>query len=1512
MSKKVFNVFSILCFALVLCFIGCTELINPKTETDINLNIDLSKIIKSTRNTEEIQSSVSIGENPTIKVAIYDAKKYNATTNSTDNLDLITEAQAKIANNEAKVKLNNIPVGIDAIVFAELSFSNGNSTEVMYAGNSEVFRVKPTDNKISLVLIKVEVDIEVDIEVKPDDSKPEEIINAKEPEIIIQPISCVKTTTESTTGGTTKTTLTCTAKSTDGGNLSFMWYKSEDSTYFEEFSSIVGPSLNDDGSYTSSTSEIEAQIGQRLYFYCVVTNTNENATGNKVASVRSNTVQVACIEGILSSISATYKSDSYELLGKDFNYNNVTVKEIYTSGSDNAKTITVFADKSRYTISPTTDSKDAIGYVPYTVTHNDSNLTKDITVPVKYELNANNLVLETCVNSICVSESDTDNAIKIPQYGTVKYVYRISDNTVTPYKLIEQNNEHTGIKDINSDEEYFKATITSYGTNIENEATCYDVGTYTYTVTLESVNEWFVCNSNNTSKDFSVKVCPWEIILTTNDGSTVDESNLSEKTSYSLSINNDAIPSGFNYYPYLESLSSSFPIQDYILTTPAAIEAPQTTQIIAKCDDQQIASITVTVGAMVGSVNNPIIAWDDLKNYLEISSEEPSTIYIQGDLYSNKNAVVNRPVTIVPIGNVTITRTSESDYIFGVNKNLELQGSETSIITLAGNVDVENSQPLISCVSDVNVNLKYCTLENANCGSNSNGSVLYASNDSIIYMDYCVVQNNRGVPISLCNAGENIIVNTTFLNNASCINVNENANLVLDSCTFYNKTNSTYSGELSIYKANTITIKNTTFETVNPGYNIYAYVAPKVVLDGSLSIHSIYFDNSYGNSSLGIVCGEYLTLNDPQIPITITAVSYDENYNGEIVDINLFSLEDGKPVPDNIFTLANENYTINNTTGNIENVNSSGDGGNATQSITTFSALRSAIDKANTNSSSYTLEKPCVIYIGDSFSTDGDTALTLTISTHVKLVANNTDGCTITKTSGYAGTNIFTVSSEASLTLGDETATGILTIDGGGDDVKSIKSLIYVSPNGTLVLNKNSVLQNNICIDNYNSSNGSAVYSAEGNIQIKGGEIKNNQILREGKYGGGIYLTNGTFEMTSGIFQENSTDSYGKMYGGALYFSSCTVNITGGTFYNNSVTSTNTECYGGAICINDSVTAASPVQISNCIFKSNSAYQRGGAIYICGTTCININNCTFNDNSVTNSSNAAGGAIYVANTSGGPVTILGCNFANNTANSIENTIYNGSSSSENISVIVDETTVANSSVWNPSTSGGGIDGTYVSTAGELKSALEDTSVNTIFINADISIDSTINITRDVTIAANKAVTLTDSVTDDSCFNVTTGNLTLGGGAGNLTITSNTSYSTIQTAPSNNGKTITVKNNVTFSDCQYYCISLAANYFLIIEGGSFINNNYVPIYIASGTSAEIKMTSGTITGNNNSKKGSSFCLNSGSLTITGGTIKDNKINNTSCGASIWVSSTATATVNGESLTTNAQYTEDIEL
>lgn len=531
MSKKVFNVFSILCFALVLCFIGCTELINPKTETDINLNIDLSKIIKSTRNTGETQSSASIGENSTIKVAIYDAKKYTANTNSTDNLDLITEAQAQIVNNKAKVKLNNIPVGIDAIVFAELSFSNENSTEVMYAGNSGVFKVKASDNKISLVLVKVEVDIEV----KPDDSKPEEIIDAKEPIITTQPESHIKIYS-SETGEDFTYELKITAESSDNGKISYKWQKLDNENWVDI--------------ENSSSEEIKVTVSKNTscVYRCVVTNTNENVNGEKTASIYSSEVTVAYVEGSLTSITAKY-TGSYELLGKDFTYNNVSVTETYTSSDDATEPtiITVFADKSRYRISPNTDSEKAIGYVPYTVTHNDSNLTEVITVPVKYELYANNLVLETCFNSICVSESDTDNAIKIPQYGTVKYSYQISDNI---FYIFDENGDKIEIKDINiinSDEQYFKATITSDGTNIENEDTCNVVGTYIYTVTLQSANEWFVCNTN-TSKDFSVVVCPWKISLTMNDGTAVETNKISRGT-YKLSISNDAYTTSQNPPP---------------------------------------------------------------------------------------------------------------------------------------------------------------------------------------------------------------------------------------------------------------------------------------------------------------------------------------------------------------------------------------------------------------------------------------------------------------------------------------------------------------------------------------------------------------------------------------------------------------------------------------------------------------------------------------------------------------------------------------------------------------------------------------------------------------------------------------------------------------------------------------------------------------------------------------------------------------------------------------------------
>ena len=293
--------------------------------------------------------------------------------------------------------------------------------------------------------------------------------------------------------------------------------------------------------------------------------------------------------------------------------------------------------------------------------------------------------------------------------------------------------------------------------------------------------------------------------------------------------------------------------------------------------------------------------------------------------------------------------------------------------------------------------------------------------------------------------------------------------------------------------------------------------------------------------------------------------------------------------------------------------------------VTSFSELKTAITKASGTSQ----DNPYVIGIEGNLNTEGST--TITVNSHIKLVA--TGDYTITKTTDFAGINIFTVNSGASLTLGDANAGGTLTIDGGGTAISTTtKSLINVT--GTLVLNEKSVLQNNVCYDNYNSSNGAAVYSSGGNIIINGGTIKDNQLLREKKSGGGIYLENGTFTMTSGSFINNnvSVTSGNQIYGGALYIDNSVVSIENASFDRNSVSATDIQCYGGAIYIINSGTESASATISNCSFTNNSAYQRGGAIYTSGSY-IEINGCSFKNNSITNST-GEGPDVSVGNTSG--------------------------------------------------------------------------------------------------------------------------------------------------------------------------------------------------------------------------------------------------------------------------------------
>lgn len=350
-------------------------------------------------------------------------------------------------------------------------------------------------------------------------------------------------------------------------------------------------------------------------------------------------------------------------------------------------------------------------------------------------------------------------------------------------------------------------------------------------------------------------------------------------------------------------------------------------------------------------------------------------------------------------------------------------------------------------------------------------------------------------------------------------------------------------------------------------------------------------------------------------------------------------------------------------------VSSGGGEEEITNVATSFEELNNLISSV---SSGYAVDNPYVIGIENDITIESK----ITIANHIKLVSLGEE-CKLVRSESLQEDNLFLVSADASLTLGDSDSTGSLVIDGGAETTSTTlkKSLINVSTSGTLVLNENSILQNNNCMDSYDATNGGAIYSSGGTININGGTIRNNSTSYKNHYGGAIYLDSGNFKMSSGTFSENSCSaSSGKVYGGALYLSYCAVEITGGEFSNN-IVSESTDSYGGAIYILTSSSDSEAAVISNCTFESNTAYQRGGAIYSGGTGNVEIKNCNFENNNVSND-NAEGGAIYVGNTDGS-VSVNECMFDGNTSPAIYNEQLE-------TGVSVDDEIIAERSGWDPS------------------------------------------------------------------------------------------------------------------------------------------------------------------------------------------------------------------------------------
>ena len=162
-SKSIFVLSILMILGIILSVSGCQDfLIQRNANATININLDLSKLIKTARN-----QSTDVTEYR-LKVAVYDAELYQPNSDI-EKLPLITQAKNDVDTSTGSVQVS-LEVPIDAkVIFVGKLYELIDDTEAknpLYVGKSEVITVKPKDNKVHLVLSKTIADIGLDVDIE--------------------------------------------------------------------------------------------------------------------------------------------------------------------------------------------------------------------------------------------------------------------------------------------------------------------------------------------------------------------------------------------------------------------------------------------------------------------------------------------------------------------------------------------------------------------------------------------------------------------------------------------------------------------------------------------------------------------------------------------------------------------------------------------------------------------------------------------------------------------------------------------------------------------------------------------------------------------------------------------------------------------------------------------------------------------------------------------------------------------------------------------------------------------------------------------------------------------------------------------------------------------------------------------------------------------------------------------------------------------------------------------------
>lgn len=549
-GKKAF--FLVFLFLFIILSFSCSNTIFQNKNIDFEISLTLPSSVENKDETKFV-GRASEGEDWNIKAWI-------------ENEDKILQTIKQKGANGQKVVLRfeNIIVGQKIRLCVEIAAKEEKTPS--YIGVSEWIIIQNGVNKLNLNL-----------------QKNESILNAKEPNITSHPEGKVKVATDTDGEESFTKELNVEAHSIDDGIISYQW---------EEKNNDVWQVVQGE---TQNFISVTVAKGESKTFRCVVTNTNNEVNGKKTSTLASNAATVAYVEGTLNSISAEY-TGTYELFGKDFTYENITVTETYKSDAGNID-IEVVASSSRYLISVNETVGIGIGNVPYTITHGESKLTSPVLVPVKFSLPTDGFQIIGDSSGTTESGSEENPDLIAQHIGELELSVLIKNAETTPiptlyfdsegqtsnYNLMEQGVDISWKKD--------STTINTTDSSVTVNNAVVGDDTYTITLTPKSGQEW--CIGEKVSVSYYVKVCPWQIEITQDGSTNIDVTNLSGGTSYNLVATNDAMDNADISWV---TNNDEFTISDSLLQTPdASFSTDKKATIKAMVGEKEVATLDVTV-----------------------------------------------------------------------------------------------------------------------------------------------------------------------------------------------------------------------------------------------------------------------------------------------------------------------------------------------------------------------------------------------------------------------------------------------------------------------------------------------------------------------------------------------------------------------------------------------------------------------------------------------------------------------------------------------------------------------------------------------------------------------------------------------------------------------------------------------------------------------------------------------------------------------------------------------------